>query len=134
MRTHIKIVGIIHIALNFMGVLTALFAMLFYFVGAAALGIVVATEEPGFGAMIFGFLSSFGMLFGCGALIPSLPGFMAGIGALRMQSWARWVLIVISVIYVFSPLWFISFYCLWVLLDDRAEFLFKGGVGPEPTN
>jgi hypothetical protein len=134
MRTHIKIVGIIHIALNFMGVVTALFAMLVYFVGATALGLVTGSEDAGFGAMVFGAMSSFGLFIGCGALLPSLPGFLAGIGALRLRNWSRWVLIVISVIYVLSPLWFISLYCLWVLLDDRAAFLFKGGVGPEPSN
>ena len=128
MRTHIKIVGIIHIALNFMAVVSALFAMLIYFVGATALGFAAGSEEPSVGAAIFATLSTFGLLIGCGALLPALPGFLAGIGALRLRNWARWVLIVISVIYVFSPFWFISLYTLWVLLDDQAEFLFKSGV------
>ncbi len=129
MRTHLKIVGAIHIAWNFLAVASAVFAIVVYFAGASALGIVVGQEgETTIATGLFAALAGFGAIIGCMALVPSLPGFLAGFGVIAQRSWARWTLVVISVIYLFGPAFPIGIYTLWVLLNDKSDFLFKSGL------
>jgi hypothetical protein len=127
-KGHVTIVGVCHILLNLCGVVSALFAMSVYFFGASALGLAVGQEDTGVAAGIFGVMVGFGGILGCLALVPSLPGFVAGVGVLRRRAWARWTLVVVGALQLFSPVFPLGIYTLWVLLNERTEFLFKSKV------
>jgi hypothetical protein len=132
MRTHIQIVGIVHLVYNLLAVLAAL-----TFIGiwvAATLGIgagaAASGEVSGGGAaaLVAG-LGVLGVVIGCASLVPALPGFLGGIGLLRKHSWARFVLIIVSAVHVltFLPTGIvIGGYSLWVLLNPETKAIIEG--------
>ncbi len=131
MKSHIRLVGILHIVWNLGGVLTALTVLFLYFFGAALFGAASAGAGEGEAAVaISSLMGVMGVLFGCGLLLPCLPGLLAGMGLLKCRGWARWVIVVISVLNL--PLFplgtALGVYSLWALLNSEAEFVFKGGV------
>lgn len=128
---HIRIVALLHIALNAAQVLGALLVIGLYLIGAAALGFSTAGEgHPGGAvlALVFGL----GVVVGLVLLLPSLPGFLGGVGLLALRPWARWVVVIVSVIYLFAPPFHtaIGIYSLWALLNQNAELVFRAGGLP----
>jgi hypothetical protein len=122
MATHVKVLGIIHIAFGSLGILGAL-ALLMIFGGIA--GIVGASGEEGahiavpilggIGALLFFFL-----------VLVSLPGIVAGIGLLGFRPWARILTIVLSAIHLINVPFgtAVGVYGLWALLNRETEDLF----------
>ncbi len=116
MRTHIKVVAMINIILGALGVLVGLSV----FVGGA------------FGSLMSG--SLVGAVVGTvtsamiGVIIACISGVsvIAGFGLLNGKQWARYVVIVLSVLYLFSFPFKTLFgvYSLWALLsaDGKREF------------
>jgi len=116
MRTHIKVVAIINIIFGAIGVLAGLSV----FVGGT------------FGSMMSG--SLVGAVAGTvtsaliGVIIACISGIsvVAGFGLLNGKQWARYVVIVLSVLYLFSFPWKTIFgvYSLWALLsaEGKREF------------
>lgn len=132
MRTHIQVVAIVHVVYNLLAVLAAVGFIIFWAIasfgigaGAAASGEASADESAAIGS----FLAAFGLVVGCASLLPSLPGFLAGLGLLRKHSWARLVLIIVSAIHVltFMPTGIvIGGYSLWVLLNPETKAIIEG--------
>ncbi len=116
MRTHIKVVAIVNILYGVLGLLATvsmlvggLFGGLFSGGLFSFLAITVASVV---GSLILGALSLFGVI--------------AGFGLLNHQQWARWVIIAVSTMRLFTWPFGTLFggYSLWVLLNDetRREF------------
>ena len=128
MKSHIKLVGVLHVCWNLLHVLGAFAALLVYFVGASAFGIAAAQAgEPEAGVTVASILAGLGLLGGCIVLAPSLPGFVAGWALLKHREWARWVLIVISILYLFhiGLGTALGIYSLWVLLHDETAHVLE---------
>ncbi len=127
MSTHIRIVGILHVALNALQVVGATAAIAVYFLGTALFGKSATEADPAVGGTITALLVGFGLIGGALALLPSLPGFLGGVGLLRLRPWARWVIVIVSVIYLFLPPLHtaVGIYSLWALLNQQAEFTFQ---------
>lgn len=134
MRQHLRLIGIFHIVWGFLNMVGAVAMILVYFGVLGVAGGVGATQvdgpdQGGALAWIVGILAGIGLVAGCGLLAPSLPGFVGGIGLLRYRPWARWLLIVVSVVYLFYfPLGTaVGAYSLWVLFHaDAEQALFTG--------
>ena len=122
METHVKALGVLHLVLGALGVLSALVLLLIF--GGAA-GIVGATGDPEahIAVPIIGITGT--ALIGF-VLVRSLPGIVVGIGLLRRRSWARIGGIVLS---IFDLIWvpfgtIVGIYGLWVLFSKDTERLF----------
>ena len=122
MDTHVKVLGVLHIAMGGLGVLGAL-ALMLVFGGAA--GIVGSSGDADTaialpiigitGAALVGFL-----------LMISLPGVVVGLGLFKFRPWARIAGIVLS---IFDLMFFpfhtlVGIYGLWVLFSKDTERLF----------
>ena len=129
MKGHIRLVGILHIVMTILNVLVASAALALYAFGASALGLAVGQESAQGGGIVFGILAGLGLIGGVILLLPSLPGFLGGYGLLRSRPWARWLVAVVSVIYLFYfPLGtLLGAYSLWVLFHKNSGLVFEGG-------
>jgi hypothetical protein len=124
MVTHVKVLGILHIAFGALGILVAL-GLLMLFGGIAGLvGTSAQTENH---AAAMGILGIIGVVVFFVVLILSLPGLIAGIGILKFRPWGRILGIVVSALdLVHVPLGTaLGVYGLWVLLSNETEALFR---------
>ena len=116
MRTHIKVVGWIHICFSFLKLL-------------AAAGVL-------FGGLLGGFMSgslSTLMISGASSVaiaivmgVIAMFGLIAGFAFLSYRPWARYLLILVSILGLFNwPLGTLfSIYSLWVLFHSETTALF----------
>jgi hypothetical protein len=123
MTTHIKVLGLLYIALSVLGLLMALFLSLIF---GTASGIVGASVEPRDAAIALPIIGLTGMMLVVFLLVLSLPGLVAGIGLLKFRPWARVLAIVVAVInLVHIPFGtIVGIYGLWVLFNKDTERLF----------
>ena len=123
MTTHVKVLGVLYLALSALGLLGALFLML-VFGGTAS--IVGFTAEPGDAAVALPILGIAGTALVGMLLILSIPGLLAGWGLLNFKGWARILALVLSVLnlinFPFGTA--LGIYGLWVLLNKEAVRLF----------
>ncbi len=118
MKKHVTVVAALHIGFGILGLIAA---VVVYFALNFAKGFVQGDEVP---EMVLGFIS---------ASLPLLIGFMStiglvgGIGLLSMQSWARYLVIVVSVIGLINiPIGTLKgVYSLWVLFQNETIRLFE---------
>jgi hypothetical protein len=129
MTTHVKVLGVLYIALSSMMLLFALF--LFFAVGTAT-GIVGLNADPRDAAIALPIIGIAGTALIVLLLVLSLPGLLTGIGLLKFQPWARIVGIVLGVLHLINiPVGtVIGIYALWVLLSKETETLFSGAPAP----
>jgi len=119
MKKHVTVVGAIQIGFGFIGLIGTLAA---FFALNFAKGVVGNEEIP---SMVLGFLM---------VTIPLLIGFLStlglvgGIGLLSFQSWARYLVMIVSAIGCLNiPIGTLAgVYSLWVLLQDETIRLFDG--------
>ena len=126
MRTHIKVLGAIHIAFGVLGIFVGL-AVLLFFGGLAGL---VAMEGPASDAVIAApILGGLGGIAFVLALVLSVPSVLAGIGLMRFRGWGRILAIVLSVIELFQIPFgtALGVYGLWALLSREGAALFERG-------
>lgn len=123
MTTHVKVLGVLYIAVSALTLLTALFLILV--LGGAA-GIVGFTADPGEAAVAIPVLGLAGTLIGAVLILIGLPGLVTGWGLLTYQPWARILGLVLSGLNLFNvPLGTaLGIYGLWVLFHKDAERLF----------
>jgi len=128
MRDHIRILGILNIA---MGCLTALigFAILAFMGGAAGLlnaGIYGEAEARVWAP----FLAAMGGIIAVFFLILAAPSIAGGWGLMKYRPWARMVIIIVSILHLLNfPFGTaLGVYGLWVLFSDQARRLFEGQV------
>ncbi len=132
MEQHVRILGILHIALGALGLVGAL-VLLAIFGGIAG----IITQTPGTDTAAYNAIPILGIIFGGIALLVaviSLPGIIAGIGLLRFRPWGRVLGIVISALDLLNVPFgtALGVYGLWVLLQARTELLFRNPP-PQPA-
>lgn len=129
MSTHVKVLGVLFIAVSALGVLAALFLMIA--VGGAA-GIVGATADPEEAALALPIIGLTGTALIGLLLVLSLPGLITGFGLLGFRPWARIVGIVLAILQLVNvPIGtMLGIYALWVLLNKDTERLFAGALPP----
>ena len=118
MKKHVIVVGAIHIGFGFIGLILAVAAFIAL---NFAKGMVGGEEVP---TMVLGFLSlSIPLLIG----FMSTLGLVGGIGLLSLQSWARYLIIVVAALGCLNiPIGTLKgVYSLWVLLQDETIKLFE---------
>jgi hypothetical protein len=132
MRTHVKVLGVVYLAVGACMLLLALF--LFLTMGSVT-GIVGATAEPRDAAIAIPILGIAGMALVIMFGVFSLPSLITGYGLLYFKSWARIVGIVLSAVslinFPFGTA--VGVYGLWVLLNKETERLFDISQGSSIT-
>ncbi len=123
MDTHVRVLGVLNIAIGVFGLIVA--ALIMIGVGGAA-GIISASADPDEAAMAIPILSIVGASFVAVVFAFSLPSIVTGIGLLYFKPWARILGIVLSVISLFGFPWvtILGIYGLWVLFSKDTERLF----------
>ena len=128
METHVKVLGVLHIAMSAVGLLFALLMLLIF---GGVTGAVGASGDPD-AQVAIPIIGITGMALITFTLALSLPGFIVGLGLFRFRPWARIGGIVLS---IFDLIWIpfgtiIGVYGLWVLFSKDTERLF---TVPPPT-
>ena|SRR5262249_28055271 len=113
MGRHIRVVGILYIALGVFGVLVSL--ILFLIMASRSL---IPRDQSSAGATITA-LTIAGVLL----LLLSIPSIIGGVGLLQRRSWARPLVIFLAALNLFSfPLGTaVGIYALWTLLKPEAR-------------
>src|SRR5690242_4420426 len=106
MRDHLKLLGILNIVWSSISLLIGLVVLLVFgglagFLAATGMSPVSWNDNSG-GLIVAPFMALIG--FGIVLLICvlSLPAFIGGIGLLKLKSWSRILMIVISIFHLFS--------------------------------
>jgi hypothetical protein len=118
MKKHVTVVGAIHIGFGFLGLVGAIVVFLAL---NFARGIVAEEEVP---VMVLKILSiSLPLLIG----FMSTLGLVGGIGLLSLQSWARYLIIVVAALGCLNiPIGTLKgVYSIWVLMQDETIKLFE---------
>jgi hypothetical protein len=131
MTTHVKVLGVLYIALSALGVASALFLGLAVGTASSIVGISAEPQDAAIALPIIGVAGTALVVF---LLAISLPGLITGIGLLKLQPWARIVGIVLSAINLINIPFgtALGIYGLWVLLNKETEQLFAGNP-PAPV-
>lgn len=129
MQTHVKVLGVIYLAVGGCMLLGALF--LFVTMGGVA-GIVGATAEPEDASIAIPIIGFAGTAMAAVMGLFSLPSLATGYGLLTFRPWSRVLGIVVSAISLISiPIGTaIGIYGLWVLLNKETERLFTDLATP----
>jgi hypothetical protein len=122
MQTHVKVVGILLLALSAMMLLFALGLGAMFGIGALA---TAASQDPD-AALAIPIIGITGTVVTALIVIIALPGLIAGFGLLSFQNWARILAIVLLVLnllnFPFGTA--VGIYGLWVLFHKDTERLF----------
>jgi hypothetical protein len=123
MQKHVTVVGAVHIGYAAWGILWAVI----FFMVLQALGVAVITDDKTAQAI----LTTVGCIVPGVLLVLSLPGIIGGIGVLRRKPWGRYLVMVLSVLALFSfPIGTaVGIYSIWVLMQDETAELFAQESG-----
>lgn len=129
MDTHVKVLAVLFIVLNALGVCFAILLLLSF--GGAA-GIVGMSANPGDAAIAIPIIGIVGITGAVLILAATLPGVIAGWGLLSYKPWARILGIVVSILHLFNIPFgtALGIYALWVLLNKDTERLFNAAPTP----
>jgi hypothetical protein len=124
MQTHVKVLGVVYLAV---GACMLLAAMFLFLTMSGVAGIVGATAEPQDAAIAIPILGFVGTALAGFLILFSVPSLITGYGLLKFKPWARVVGIVLSAISLIKiPIGtIIGAYGLWVLLNTETERLFN---------
>ncbi|MEJ2540045.1 MAG: hypothetical protein P8188_08765 [Gemmatimonadota bacterium] len=119
MRTHIRILGWLHLVLGAMD----LFLALLIFGVFAGIGVLVGMGGEPVGFLVTGLI---GTLLGGLMGLTAVPNFLAGWGLLQHRNWARWLALLLGALNVFKFPWgtAVGVYTFVVLLDDESKAVF----------
>jgi len=114
-KQHLTVVAALNIGLGVLGVVLAMIA----FVVLAGSGFLIAASGDADAMPILGF---FAFIAGGFLLIISVPDIIGGIGLVKRQSWARILVLILSVLKLINiPLGtIVGVYSIWVLMQDEA--------------
>jgi hypothetical protein len=123
MEKHVTFVGVAQIAYNALGILAAM-ATFMLIVGGGLIGGLASGEEE----IVIPTTFCVGTSVSLWLILISVPGIVGGIGVLRRQSWARYMVLVLSILELFSiPIGTaIGVYSIWSLVQDKTAKLFAG--------
>ena len=120
MEKHVTLVGALHIGYSAFQLVMALIGFIFI-VGGGLIGGFISEE-----GIVFAVTFIVAAIISLWILLVSLPSIIGGIALLRYKSWGRYMVLVLSVLSLFSiPLGTaIGAYSIWVLVqDETAELL-----------
>jgi hypothetical protein len=128
MASHIKVLGILHIALASMGILGAVVVLLIFGGLAGIVGVSDHSGNGAVGAAAIPIISGIAGLICVLLLAVSLPGFIGGIGLLMLAPWSRILMLIVSVLdLIHVPFGTaLGIYGLWVLTKPESEALLSG--------
>lgn len=131
MRDHVRILAILNIVMGAIGLLIGA-GMLLMFGGIGMLAGVANSGDPD-AMLAFPILGALGGLIFTVLLIFSAPQIIGGIGLLKMQPWARILVIVLSALGLLNvPIGTaLGIYGLWVLLNEETVRIF---AAPAPVS
>lgn len=120
MRSHVDILGWLHVAL---GVLDLLMAMVLFGLFAGVGVIAALSGEPG--ATLIG--PVLGTVVGGLVAITAIPNFLAGFGLLAWKGWARILALLLALLNGLKFPWGTAFavYTWWVLMDEEVQGGFR---------
>ena len=120
MEKHVTLVGALHIGYGAFHVLCALFAFLLI-AGGGLLGALIAEEE-----FVIGITFFVATTIAVWVTLVSVPGIIGGVWLLKHRPWARYLVLVVSVLALLDvPLGLgIGIYSIWVLVQDETAKLF----------
>ncbi len=118
MKAQVELVGILHIVYSGIGILIAIAC----FVLLSGIGWMSGDETA------MGVLGLIGLLIALFIGVASIPGIIAGIGLLKLKSWARILAIIVSCLDLFSIPFgtALGVYTLYVLMNEEAIRLLSG--------
>jgi hypothetical protein len=116
-ESHVKAVGIIHVAFSVLGIIAAI--VLF-----TVLNLVAQLPEVEEEAVRV--LETVGLILPWFIIVCSVPGVVGGIGLLKYQGWARILVLILSFLGLLNfPLGTaVGVYSIWVLFDKRTAKVF----------
>lgn len=129
MATHVRVLGVLYIALSAIGVVGALFLMLALGTATSIVGLNAEANDAAVALPIIGIAGTALVTF---LLAVSLPGLIVGIGLINLKPWARIGAMVIAVINLINiPIGTaLGIYALWVLFNKDTERLFTREARP----
>ena len=115
-RTHVRLIGILWLAMSAFNVLGGVVLLIIANTMFGRLSRFGAMDAPGFLQPLLSFVAIFILAKAC-------LGFIAGIGLLQQQHWARMVALVVAFLSLFNiPLGTaLGIYTLWTLLPAESE-------------
>ena len=127
MQTHVKVLGVMYLAVGGLMLCAALFLGLG---SGLAAGIVGASADPEDAAIAIPILGFAGTALTVFLVFFALPSLITGYGLLQYKPWARIVGIILSAISLINiPIGtIVGIYGLWVLLNKDTERLFNSPV------
>lgn len=132
MAQHVKVLGILHIALGALSVLAGIGLLLIMGGIAGIVGWTAHAEDSIIAVPILGGIGGF--LFVILTLL-GLPGIIAGWGLLSFRPWARILTIILSAFDLLNVPFgtALGVYGFWVLLSVEGERLFVSQPSPYPA-
>ena len=123
MKQHVTFVGALHIGYNAFGILAAVAVFMFIVVGGLIGGLISEQE------IVIPITFFVGTGIALWLILVSVPGIVGGIGLLKYKSWARYLVLVLSVLGLLNiPIGTaIGVYSIWVLAQDETAQLFASG-------
>jgi multidrug transporter EmrE-like cation transporter len=125
MESHVKILGTLHIVFGSLGILAAVFFLLLFgsIASVVSLSDSTSARDAAIAVPILGGIGTILFVL-IGAI--SLPGLIGGIGLVKLASWSRIFMIVISALDLLSvPIGTVlGIYGIWVLTRPETEALF----------
>jgi hypothetical protein len=120
MEKHVTLVGALHIGYSAFQILCGLIAFLFI-AGGGLLGALISREE-----IVIGITFFVGTAIAVWMILVSVPGIVGGVWLLKHKPWARYLVLVVSVLALLNvPLGLgIGVYSIWVLVQDETAKLF----------
>jgi len=121
MEKHVTVVGALRIGFGALGILVAIFV----FALLVGIGALSGDQEAQ------PILTFVGLGVGLFLGVLSVPGIIGGIGLLKLKPWARYLVLIVSVLDLFNiPIGTaVGAYSIWVLVQDETAQLFAAGSG-----
>ncbi len=126
MQKHVTLVGALQIGYNAFGILAAMGSFIFI-VGGGLIGGFISGEEE----IVIPVTFLLGTMISFWLLLVSIPGIIGGLELLKYKLWARYMVLVLSVVGLPSvPIGTaIGVYSMWVLVQEDTARLFAPGSG-----
>jgi hypothetical protein len=117
MQKHLTVVAALQVGFSILGIIAA---FLLYTILKNVVGFIDDEE----GVHVLSLVAKYGSIF---LLIFSIPGLIGGIGLFLKQTWARYLVLIISVFDLLNiPVGTaIAIYSIWVLVQDDTVKLFN---------
>lgn len=125
MAQHVKVLGILHIALGSLSVLGGI--IVFAILGGIA-GLVGMTDHSGDAFLAVPILGGVGGIVFVALTLLGLPGIIAGFGLMAFRPWARVLTLILSAFHLLNVPFgtALGVYGFWALLSQEGEQLFRG--------